>query len=92
VNLDPNIMMATSIGSVAFLGLWVLAIVLGVKAARRKGVSPHWMWFGLHPAGAWIAYLIIRFVVSSPRKCPTCARVSREKARFCYACGSSIQG
>jgi hypothetical protein len=43
--------------------IWILPIVLGVRAARRKGVSPHWMWFGVHPLGAWIAFLIIRFGV-----------------------------
>lgn len=39
--------------------VWVVAIVLGVKAARRKGVSPRWMWFGIHPLGAVIAWAVI---------------------------------
>ena len=43
--------------------IWILPIVLGVRAARAKGVSPHWMWFGVHPMGGWIAFLIIRFGV-----------------------------
>jgi len=34
---------------------WVLPIVLGVKAARKNNRSPHWMWFGVHPFGAWSA-------------------------------------
>jgi hypothetical protein len=48
----------------AGLGLpivWILPIVLGIRAARRKGISPHWMWFGVHPLGGWLAFLILRF-------------------------------
>ena len=42
------------------LALTIVPVVLGIKAAKRKGVSPHWMWFGVHPVGGWIAYLVIR--------------------------------
>ncbi len=45
----------------------IIPVVLGIKAAKRKGVSPHWMWFGLHPLGGWIAYLVIR---SRPDRVP----------------------
>jgi len=41
------------------LGLTVTPVVLGIEAAKRRGISPHWMWFGLHPVTGWIAYLII---------------------------------
>jgi len=45
---------------VILVALWIPPIVLGVKWARLKGVSPHWMWFGVHPLGAWIAFAVIR--------------------------------
>jgi hypothetical protein len=45
---------------IGVLALTITPVILGIKAAKRKGVSPHWMWFGLHPVGGWIAYLIIR--------------------------------
>ena len=37
-----------------------MATVKGVRWARRSGVSPKWMWFGINPLGAFIAYAIIR--------------------------------
>lgn len=52
---------------IGVLALTIIPVVLGIKAAKRKGVSPHWMWFGLHPVGGWIAYLIIR---SRPDRMP----------------------
>ena len=45
---------------IGVLALTIVPVVLGIKAAKRKGVSPHWMWFGVHPLGGWIAYLVIR--------------------------------
>ena len=52
---------------IGVLALTIIPVVLGIKAAKRKGVSPHWMWFGLHPLGGWIAYLVIR---SRPDRVP----------------------
>ena len=48
--------------------LWLYPIVNGVKAARRRGLSPHWMWFGIHPLGAWIAFAVLRWGPESPGK------------------------
>ncbi|MBL0314116.1 MAG: hypothetical protein IPP78_15750 [Holophagaceae bacterium] len=43
-------------------GLWIWPIFLGIKAAKEKHRSPHWMWFGIHPIGGWIALAILRSV------------------------------
>lgn len=45
--------------------LGIIPSVLGIKEAKSKGISPHWLWFGLLliPIGSWITYLIIRFKV-----------------------------
>jgi hypothetical protein len=35
--------------SLTIIAAWVYSIIGGIKAARRKGISPHWMWFGVNP-------------------------------------------
>ena len=50
-----------------FVG-WVAPIVVGVKYAKKKNYSPHWMWFGIHPVTGWIA--CIYFL-----GCPACTRI-----------------
>jgi hypothetical protein len=44
--------------------IWLLPIFLGVRAAKAKGRSPHWMWFGLHPITGWIAFLWLRYAAT----------------------------
>lgn len=41
----------------------LIPTVLGIVAARKKGATPHLMWFGIifFPIGAWITYLLIQF-------------------------------
>jgi len=46
----------------ALLCVWLLPIVPGIRAARRKGRSPHWMWFAVHPLGGWITWLVLSLV------------------------------
>ena len=29
---------------------WIVPVYFGVKTAKSKGYSPHWMWFGIYPA------------------------------------------
>lgn len=43
-----------------FLTAWIIPVALGIKSAKKKGISPHWMWFGIYPITAWIAFLLIR--------------------------------
>lgn len=50
---------------ISMLAAWAALVYFGIQAARRKGVSPHWMWFGLHPVGAVIAFMVLRFGVQS---------------------------
>ena len=69
--------------------IWLFPIVGGVKWAQRKGVSPHWMWFGIHPLGGWIAYAIIRWGVQAVA-CPACHRPLSVKSRFCPHCNTAI--
>ena len=41
----------------------LIPIVLGIMIARKKGATPHLMWFGIlfFPVGTWITYLLIQF-------------------------------
>ncbi|MCJ7588748.1 MAG: hypothetical protein MUQ00_12730 [Candidatus Aminicenantes bacterium] len=49
------------LASVIVLLIWLLPVLLGVQAAKAKGRSPHWMWFGLFPLTGWIAYLWLQY-------------------------------
>ena len=44
--------------------VWIICIPRGIKAAKEAGKSPHWMWFGVHPIGALIAYFILRHLAN----------------------------
>ncbi len=50
--------------SLAIIALWVYSILGGIRAARRKGISPKWMWFGVHPVTGLFAFAIIRWCVT----------------------------
>lgn len=67
--------------------LWIPPVVLGVRWARRKGISPHWMWFGVHPLSGWIAFWIVRYKIQ-----PRVERVARlrfVRRRECPSCGAN---
>ena len=67
------------------VGIWLFLVVFGVKTAKEKNRSPHWMWFGVHPLGALIAFIVLKCV--DPLKlCPQCARTSPPAARVCPYC------
>ena len=77
------------VGSVALWYLWVWPIRRGLAIAREKNRSPHWLWFGLHPFGAWIAYAILRSA-KALRQCPDCAETIQADASICRHCGRTI--
>ncbi len=71
--------------------LWVLPIILGVRTARGKNRSPHWMWLGIYPVLAWIPYAVMR---SLPvlKTCPHCLEKVHVEARVCPHCTTRIDG
>jgi len=71
------------------IAIWVTPILLGIRSALRKGISPHWMWFGIHPLGGWIAFIVIACMAPRPR-CPRCGFLQSDWARFCARCGFDI--
>ena len=85
----------------AFLAIfWVLPIVLGLVWAKRNKISPHWMWFGIHPVGGWLAFAIIRWGgridkvgdvavkwITGKVGCPSCGKFNPMNNAFCAQCG-----
>ena len=71
---------------VVFLAAYIGLVVLGVKIAKRKNRSPHWMWFALHPLGLIIT-LIVMAALSPLKRCPHCAQTTPTHARLCGFCG-----
>ena len=79
------IMLAT----VAVIVGWVLPIMLGVRAARRKNYSAHWMWFGVHPLFGWIACIVLLCI--TPRiQCPHCGGFVTVNFRICPYCHAGL--
>ena len=69
--------------------LWGLPILLGIQVAERKGYSPHWMWFGIHPVGGWVAFIVLSCL--PPRiRCPACMQFISVKYRVCPYCRAPI--
>lgn len=65
--------------------VWLLPVLLGLRAAARQSRSPHWMWFGVHPVGAWIACIALS--CAPPLKtCPECTERVKRHARLCAYC------
>ncbi len=73
----------------SFLVGWVAPIVLGVIMFQRKGYSPHWMWFGVHPLTGWIAALIAVFI-QQRRQCHYCGGYVEANFRLCPYCGEHL--
>ena len=71
------------------LGIWAALIVFGVKTAKKKHRSPHWMWFGVHPVGALIVFIVM-MALEPLKLCPQCARPSPPGARVCPFCTYSF--
>jgi len=68
---------------------WVLPIILGIQTARQKGYSPHWMWFGIHPAFAWFACILL--LCTTPRiQCPNCGGFVTVNFRICPYCHAGL--
>ncbi len=76
--------------AVVFAG-WIALIVWGVRMAKRKNRSPHWMWFGIHPLGL-IIVLVVMASIEPLRVCPRCAQKTKAHARICPYCQTLLDG
>ena len=98
-----NAILALLMAVVVIAVLWVIPIILGVKWARRNGISPHWMWFGLYPLAGWVAFALIRWGgqidkvgevavkwVAGKVACPSCGKFNSMNSTFCANCGKAV--
>lgn len=93
--MDPDAAHANDLWiglAIVLLGglFWLLPIILGVRTARRKGRSPHWMWFGLHPFAGWITYVVLCFLPPL-KECPQCRESARADASICPHCRTRFE-
>jgi predicted nucleic acid-binding Zn ribbon protein len=72
-----------------FLGIWASLIIFGVKAAKKKHRSPHWMWFGIHPMGALIVFIVM-MCLDPLQVCPQCGKPIPSGGRLCPFCAYSL--
>ena len=67
------------------LAAWISLIVFGIKAAKKKNRSPHWMWFGIHPFGALIVFIVMH-ALPPLKECPKCRERVKAHAQVCAYC------
>ena len=79
----------TLIISLVILAVYAGLIILGVRLAKSKNRSPHWMWFAVHPIGL-VVVLIVMACLSPLKRCPQCARTVHRDARLCSFCGFAL--
>jgi len=86
---DTEEMVVVMVVSMIVIGIYIALVVFGVRMAKRKNRSPHWMWFALHPLGLLIV-LIVLAAVKPLKVCPECAESVKGYARICPYCGASL--
>jgi hypothetical protein len=65
---------------------WVVPIKYGIRIAKSRGFSPHWMWLGIHPFFGWMAFGIM----ASLKRCPACNKIVGVRNKFCPICANSF--
>jgi uncharacterized membrane protein YhaH (DUF805 family) len=72
------------------LAIWIVPIPLGIKKAKQKGFSPHWMWFGLFPIYGWLVFLILS-LVPKMKRCANCGEKNKLYAKTCQRCNNAFE-
>ena len=81
-----DVLAATTFGLLLFVLFWVVPVYFGIRNLRRKGYSPHWMWFGIHPVFGYIA-LLVSALISARKQCGKCGAYVAENFKLCPYCG-----
>jgi hypothetical protein len=68
---------------------WIIPIRLGLKWARLRGISPKWLWFGIHPLGGWMTFLKLRFYIHRVA-CQECHLSVPEDSESCPHCKAAL--
>jgi uncharacterized membrane protein YhaH (DUF805 family) len=72
------------------LAIWIVPIPLGIKKAKKKGHSPHWMWFGVFPIYGWLVFLIL-CLVPKIKRCTNCGEKNKLYAKTCQRCNNVFE-
>ena len=75
---------------ILILAIWIVPIPLGIKKAKQKGHSPHWMWFGIFPIYGWLVFLIL-CLVPKMKKCANCGEKNKLYAKTCQRCNNAFE-
>jgi hypothetical protein len=85
----PDPVLIFVICAVVVLFGYIAPIMIGVTLFQRKGYSPHWMWFGIHPIGGWVAALVA-VCLQKRRQCPNCGGFVEANFWLCPYCGEEL--
>lgn len=90
--MSPEEQFGQILGVLIVFGLWALIIISGVRIAKKKNRSPHWMWFGIHPFAGLIMLIVLACLKPKvPQKpCPNCGMQVQAFARVCPYCAHNF--
>jgi hypothetical protein len=71
------------------ISLWIIPIPLGIRKAKQKNRSPHWMWFGILPIYGLVVFLILLFI-PAVKICPNCKEKNKIYAKTCQRCNNKF--
>jgi hypothetical protein len=80
---------AIVLGVLLIFAFWITPVALGIRLAQKKGYSPHWMWFGMHPIGGWVAFIVMACLEKRTR-CTNCGAFLSWNFRICPHCGAPL--
>jgi hypothetical protein len=72
------------------IAIWIVPIPLGIKKAKQKELSPHWMWFGIFPIYGWLVFLIL-CLVPKTKRCKNCGEKNKLYAKTCQRCNNVFE-
>jgi len=70
--------------------IWILPIIIGVKIAKKKHISPHFMWIGILPIWGLIVMTII-CLLPELKICSKCTEKNKKYARYCQKCNNEFE-
>lgn len=72
---------------IAVITFWGIPIFLGIRIAKKKNLSPHWMWVGVNPLLGWIAFAVLN-ELKPKKECINCGEKLKMHAKVCAYCNN----
>jgi hypothetical protein len=70
--------------------IWILPIIIGVKMAKKKHLSPHLMWIGILPMWGLVIMIII-CLLPELKLCSKCDEKNKKYAKYCQRCNNEFE-